>query len=353
MIKRHFISILLPVMILISACGGGTGTDTSSTPSEDGGINNQTGLPNDINGLIVLNVEGELGKGYMQGTYMIDFKKGQVKTHKLLTSPQNGINPYAHDRNTITYAEPCGEGPYSHSRTKIINEKRLSSAPIVPCSSKFIAGRGDYIVAKISPDKSKIVIEIDNGGGISTTNYLVKVFDRNTGKELFSSTGYDSPEWLLDGRLLVSSSIVNDNKGIFITNEDFTNLTRIDGGAINQSVSFLSVNPLGDRLIFTMSGQLWMMNINSNHTLSNLQELVSVGASIQTPTWSPKGKYIAFLSYNGSGRHFRTAGAGERNITFWDINSRKPYTFDLTTVFPLNQNVYDKYRPGAYMSWVK
>jgi hypothetical protein len=348
MIKLQLRFVFVSILLLLTACGS-SGSD--GTPNS-GDSTTSTGLPNDINGLIVLNVEGELGKGYRQGTYMIDFKKGQVKTHKLLTSPQNGINPYAHNRNTITYAEPCGEGPYSHSRTKIINEKRLSSAPIVPCSSKFIAGSGVYVVAKISPDKSKIVIEVDNGG-FTITNYLVKVFDRNTGEELFSFTGYDSPEWLLDGSLLMTSSVYNDNKGIFITSKDFTSLTRIDGGIINQSISFLSVNPLGDRLIFTMSGQLWMMNIDSNHTLSNLQELVSVGASIQTPTWSPKGKYIAFLSYSGSGRHFKSAGAAERNITFWDVNSKKSYVFDLTTVFPINQNVNDKYRPGAYMSWVQ
>ncbi len=98
-----------------------------------------------------------------------------------------------------------------------------------------------------------------------------------------------------------------------------------------------------------MSGEIWIMNINSDNTLSNLQDLVSSGhGSIQTPVWSPEGKYIAFLRYSGSGRSFYTAGEGDQEITFFDIsNPKKLYTLDLSPIFS------DYRRPGAYMSWVK
>ncbi len=233
--KIQLFSILFSTLFILASCGGGSG---SGNNNNNGGTNNNgggssTSLPTDINGLIVLNLESWKGKGYSMGTYMIDFKNGKVKTHKLLTDSDNGISPYAYDRNNITYAEPCGEGPYPHTRTKIINIKRLSSAPIVPCSSKVIEGQGLYLVAKISPDKSKVVVEIDNGAvryNYSPRKYVVKVFDKYTGEEIVSYENYDSPEWLPNGRLLVSASIDNDNKGIFIANKSFTNLTPIDGG---------------------------------------------------------------------------------------------------------------------------
>ncbi|MEE9446156.1 MAG: hypothetical protein V3V19_10890 [Cocleimonas sp.] len=343
--------IFISILLLLTACGSGGDGEPSSGDSKT-----STGLPSDINGLIVLNVEGEVHDPH--GTYKIDFNKGQVKTHRFLTSQIEGINPYAHDRNTITYAEPCGSDGYQHSRIKIINEKGLSSAQVVvPCSSTLFQGPGVLLVAKISPDKSKIAIEVNNGtdSGTYLIKYIVKVFDINTGEELSSYRGYESPEWLPDGRLLVSSSALNDeSKGIFITSKDFENLTRIDGGVLNQNVSFLSVNLLGDRLIFTMSGRVWMMNIDSNHALSHFQELISGnGTTIQTPIWSPDGKYIAFLSFSGSGRSIWHAGRSAKNITFWNISLKKSYVFDLTTIFPLRGSSYHVLGPAAYMSWVE
>jgi Tol biopolymer transport system component len=213
-----------------------------------------------------------------------------------------------------------------------------------------------YAVAKISPDKSKIAIEIDNGNERDVdyvTHYLVAVFDRKTGEMLFHYDGYNSPEWLPDGRLLMVPNIANDKQGIFIATKDFKELTRIDGGEIQQNLFFLSVNPSGDKLVFTMSGALWMMNIESNHTLSNLQELFSDSTYIQTPIWSPDGNYIAFVSYGGAGRSIWTAGRSAQMITFWNINSKKSYIFNITTAFPSWQQINKWLGPGTYMSWVK
>ena len=341
----------VPILVLLTACGSGG-------EPHSGGSNTSTGLPNDINGLIVLNVEGRYGKKDYRGIYKIDFKNGQVKTHTFLTSQINGINPYAHDRNTISYAEPCSGGDrYLHSRMKIINEKGISTARILPCSSELLNGTGVFLVAKISPDKSKIAIEVDNGAAPSNsylTNFIVMVFDRYTGEALSSFRGYESPDWLPDGRLLMSSSVANnDNEGIFIASKDFKNLTRIDQGRINQSVSFLNVNPSGNRLIFTMSGKIWMMDIDNDYSLNHLQELVSAGAeNIQTPIWSPDGKYIAFVNYAGP-RSIWTAGRSSQIITFWNINSKKSHVFNITTAFPAWQQINKWLGPGAYMSWVE
>lgn len=344
--RLFFVSIIL----LLTACGSGDGGSSSSPDTE--GNATSTGLPSDINGLIVLNVEGDNGKGYTEGSYMIDLDKGQVKKHRLLTDISNGYNPYAHDRQTITYAEPCRS---NDTRLKIINEQRLSSTEIVPCGSESINGRAVFLAAKISPDKGKIAIEVDNGrgnGSASATRYLLIVYDRNTGEKLFYYKGYDSPEWLPDGRLLMSSSSTNDNKGIFIASKDFRTVSRIDQGVINNVTYFLNVSPSGDRLIFTMSGTVWMMNIDSNHALSNLQELIHIDGGIQSPVWSPEGKYIAYLSYSGSGRNFMGAGRSARKITFLNVSSGKSYTLDTKTILPHEGRVFLP-RPGAYMSWVR
>jgi WD40 repeat protein len=90
-----------------------------------------------------------------------------------------------------------------------------------------------------------------------------------------------------------------------------------------------------------MSGRIWMMDIDSenSYALSNLQEIISEGAVLSVPTWSPDGNYIAYLNQSF-------------NITFWHIDSKTPYVFDTKSIFPLHTNGYQWLSPG-YFSWIE
>lgn len=334
-LKLFFISTIL----VLSACGSSSKTNSNNSTSDSGSSSPSIGLPNNINGLIVLNTWTNAGNNY--GIYSIDFVNGQISSSRRLTTENKGINPYAHDRNTITYAEPCS-GQYTHHRLKTIDENGLSSAQIIPCSSDLWGSVGKYEVAKISPDKSKVAIELDSGINTTTwnTKYLIKIFDVSTGEELYSYMDYQSPEWHPSGRLLLAASDENNTKGIFITDKDFNQqLTRIDLGKINQSVSYLNLNSSSNKLIFAMSGRVWIMNINESYKLSVLQEIISESAVISAPTWSPDGQYIAYLNESF-------------NMTFWHVESQKPYVFPTDKVLPLHANGYQWISPG-YFSWVE
>ena len=338
------------IVFFLSSCGGGSGkSGASENPS---GTDESTGLPRDLNGLIVLDSWDYYGYGGSpQGIFAFELENGQLKMHKRLTSSDQGVSPYAQDRQTITYAQPCN-GSRNFHLTKTINIKGVSSDTIISCSSKILTDYsyyafGRYIVAKLSPNKNYIAVEIRTHDTVDTRieKIIIKVFNSQTKEELGSFENYSSPEWLPGGRLLIATSKQNTKNGIYITNNSFTRLTRIDQGHINQNATFLDFSPVNNKLIFTMSGNIWMMDINQNNELVNLQEVANEGNTLETPSWSPDGKYIAYLSFSKT--------IAYRRITFLHLASRTPYVFETAKIFPADTNDIDWMTPGSSLSWVK
>lgn len=342
-------ALFIVVALLINSCGGG-GKTTNAVESNTG-ASDESNLPNNINGLLALNTWSSWSQDNYKGIYIIDFSNGEVTKHRLLTTFSKGVNPYIHDRQTITYAERCID-PVNF-RIKIINENGVSSAPILPCTTAFnfegYGSLGRIKVAKYSSDRTKIALEIYRGAyGSLPVKYEVKVFDVNSQNEIGTYTHFVSPDWNNDGSLLLSASDANQEKGIYIVNKDFLGAPRrIDQGKVNQSVINLDVSPSGEKLIFSMSGQIWMMSINNNDKLSDLQKIISENANLNSATWSPDGKYIAYLSFSFAGDD-----VADKKITFFDVVSHKPYVFDTKTVFPPNNGLHWM-TPRGYLSWVK
>ena len=98
----------LCTLLFLTSCGGGSGKSGSNTSENPSGTNGSSGLPRDLNGLIVLDSWDYYGYGGSpQGIFAFELGNGQLKMHKRLTSSDQGVSPYAQDRQTITYAQPC------------------------------------------------------------------------------------------------------------------------------------------------------------------------------------------------------------------------------------------------------
>lgn len=339
LLRIFFISITF----LLTACGSGDGSDSTSTNAGNGGTNSKTELPSDISGLVVLEAWDMYGySGMPQGIFSFELESGQLKTHKRLTTGGQGVRPYAQSRDVITYAQPCHD--QINHRTRTFDEKGISSEVIIPCSTNYFSSFAWYTVAKISPNKKYIAVEIETNDRVRphVTKRIVKVFDMTTKEELSNFENYNSPVWLPDNRLIMATSKLNNDSGIYLTDKRLAQLTRIDQGVINQNASFLDISPTGNKLIFTMSGIIWMMDINQNHRLSNIKEIVNDGFILESAKWSPDGKYIAYLTFSGN--------TSFRKITFWHIASKTPFILKTQRIFPTNG--IDFMTP-ARLSWVR
>ena len=357
------ISKLLHLILLstvLTACGGGNSGNNNSTTLGGGntGTNSQTGLPNNLNGLLAFDTErpayGPLG------IFVFGIKGGSIIPESIgkITEGDQGESPYAYDRNTIIYAKRC-DGTSTHHVKAITSSGLASSLNITtPCTSTFGARNWPYEVkqsflpikvAKLSQDRKKVAITVELSLENGKEGYTIIVYNINTGEEVSRYPKYASPEWLADGRLLLTPN--GDDavalNGIYITDTQLSGvagLTRIDKKEISTHIESINLNPTGKQLVFSMAGNIWMMDIDGE----NLKKIIAEKHDLVYPTWSPDGRYIAYLSTTSGSSSFYL-----QKITFFDTITKSPFVFDLkhlTAGGPDNESYIHLEGP---LSWVK
>lgn len=171
----------------------------------------------------------------------------------------------------------------------VIDRASGESEIVSPCSSEIQTpggGRPQFEFSRISPNKKYIAAELKYYFN-SQWRYSVVIIEG--GKIIASYDGHAAPEWLPDGRLIITGN------GLYVTEVGGTP-TRLDDGWLGVGVNNPAVSPNGEIIVFEWNERLWIMDSDGKEH----KELVSGPDQYRFPVWSPDGNYVAFIATGGA-----------------------------------------------------
>jgi hypothetical protein len=331
-------SWLLSVLLAVG-CGEGSaaGGESEVTPpgeavdadiaerwrSGDGVVGNPG-----VAGLLTLN-EYDWGcctSGYL-GVIQLDLGTG-VKRKFL-----DGADPSRHASGSTSFWQSCGTGV---NRVALADSRGLIRV-VTECSAT-IPNSGDsptrFGFSRLSPDGQWLAVEVVYDVYFNPTRSSIRVYDLE-GTVLAEYVDRWAPAWTPDGRLLMAG------QGFYLTGADLSEPRRIDEEQLQGSVNNPCVHPSGDRIVFEYNQQIWEMALDG----TELRERVSGGARLRYPTYSPDGRYIAYLSTPEEDYY-------DRAIYFTDLELDEGYLFDVTNTIG-NLGLQVSVVPNGPLSWTE
>jgi hypothetical protein len=317
LLKIKFLTRMLTLTILITACDGGSSSERTSEGESTESITDLTSL----NGQLTVRQDGTFP------TIGFTLKNGIISN---LTTIVNGREAKAHPNGRIVFSQTVG-CPDSEQRLSIKEISGLLTA-VTPCSRSlngFSSDNYTFYSPEISPDNTKVAVALTHSFYFSDLS--VAVFDMQ-GELIALHKGYAFPTWHPDGYLLLAGR--EANTGIYKTSIDLQNVTRIDDGKLTSNVVSLDVdNEAGQKIVFAYNAEIWTMDINNADPkrlpINSTKE--KVGAA-----FSPNGKHIVFLNKEG------------RNVLFYEFATKKTRKLEADEVFGSISS-----SPLAPLSWVK
>lgn len=207
---------------------------------------------------------------------------------------------------------------------------------------------------KVSPNGRYLAVTINGDEQQIYNKESVAIFDLATTKMVAQFPGKYHGSWTPDNRLVMAGSDKwgsTDQKlnhgpepGLYISNADFSALTRIDKGLDDPAPYHPSVSPDGRQVAFVLNDHVWVMSLNGQ----GLRQLTAAdNDNIETfPTWSPDGRFIASWVYKTFERTYYTA------LAIVPANAPRPVVLSNTApVWPKDTRGYRLSGGSMQLSW--
>lgn len=221
-----------------------------------------------------------------------------LATNRVTTRFQ-GFDPHQSRGGETAYLSRLTGGTIADFGVVAADARGVPGRPLHVCKSFSFSSNRICHTPRLSPDGRLVAFGTAAGGGsVCKTEYGVRwadyviVSDRR-GAEVARYEGYDYPEWLPDGRLLMMGSPCRD-AGVWIADRSLRTLTRVDGGEVATPAALPAASPDGGRVALVWNNQLWQLTLDGRHQLTQLTRL---DRPVAAATWSPDGRALAVLQW--------------------------------------------------------
>ncbi len=229
---------------------------------------------------------------------------GHLDSHQFLTNGKNLVlTPrFAPNNQIITYMEYNNNVP----RVYIYN---------LQTGEREIVGDfpGMTFAPRFSPDSQSVVMSFSDPKTANSEIYLMDLNTRSITR-LTNDPGIDtSPSFSPDGQKIVFNSDRGGSPQLFVMDKDGSNIKRIskERGVYGNPVW----SPRGDQIAFTKLTQ-GSFHIGIMDTNGNNERVIVKDFSLESPAWSPNGRYLIFHRQKRSNSD---GTGGETSVHFIDI----------------------------------
>ena len=212
----------------------------------------------------------------------------------------DGFDPHRTRTGETAYLMRLAAGPITDVGVVAADARGVPGAPLFVCKTFSFTSNRICHTPRLSPDGQRVAFGTAAGGGqLCKNNYgtrwadYVVVRDRK-GTELARFEGYDFPEWLPDGRLLMLGSACR-NAGVWVTDRALRAPARVDGGQIATPAKHPAVTRDGRRVALVWNNQLWTLALDGRRELA---QVTHADKPVAAAAWSPDGTALAVLLSN-------------------------------------------------------
>ena len=229
---------------------------------------------------------------------------GHLDSHQFLTNGKNLVlTPrFAPNNQIITYMEYNNNVPRVYIYNLLTGEREIV---------------GDFpgmtFAPRFSPDSQSVIMSFSDPKTANSEIYLMDLNTRSINR-LTNDPGIDtSPSFSPDGQKIVFNSDRGGSPQLFVMDKDGSNIKRIskERGVYGNPVW----SPRGDQIAFTKLTQ-GSFHIGIMDTNGNNERVIVKDFSLESPAWSPNGRYLIFHRQKRSNSD---GTGGETTVHFIDI----------------------------------